>query len=70
MTASALAEVTVTFLHKWPERENMACFTKAVKEFEAMHPDIKIKMEAVTDEPYKDSLHAAAAVQRGYRCRC
>ena len=69
MMASALAEVTGTFLHKWPERENIAYFTKAVEELEATHPDIKIKMEAVAGEPYKASLHAAAAVQRGYRCR-
>ena len=48
----------------------MAYFTKAVEELEATHPDIKIKMEAVAGEPYKASLHAAAAVQRGYRCRC
>ena len=47
----------------------MAYFTKAVEEFEATHPDIKVKMEAVADEPCKASLHAAAAVQRGYRCR-
>ena len=61
MTASALAEVTVTFLHKWPEPENMAYFTKAVAEFEAAHPDIKIKMEAVADEPYKDKIRVLMA---------
>jgi raffinose/stachyose/melibiose transport system substrate-binding protein len=61
MTASALAEVTVTFLHKWPEPENMAYFTKAVEEFEATHPDIKIKMEAVADEPYKDKIRVLMA---------
>jgi raffinose/stachyose/melibiose transport system substrate-binding protein len=61
MAASALAEVTVTFLHKWPEPENMAYFTKAVEEFEATHPDIKIKMEAVADEPYKDKIRVLMA---------
>ena len=61
MTASALAEVTVTFLHKWPEPENMAYFNKAVEEFEAAHPDIKVKMEAVADEPYKDKIRVLMA---------
>jgi raffinose/stachyose/melibiose transport system substrate-binding protein len=64
MTASALAEVTVTFLHKWPEPENMAYFDKAVKEFEAAHPDIKIKMEAVADEPYKDKIRVLMASEQ------
>ena len=64
MTASALAEVTVTFLHKWPEPENMAYFDKAVKEFEAAHPDIKIKMETVADEPYKDKIRMLMASEQ------
>jgi raffinose/stachyose/melibiose transport system substrate-binding protein len=61
MSAAAYAEVTVSFLHKWPEPENMAYFDKAVKEFEATHPDIKIKMEAVADEPYKDKIRVLMA---------
>ncbi len=61
MSFSAVAEVTVNFLHKWPEPENMAYFDKAVKEFEASHPDIKIKMEAVADEPFKDKIRVLMA---------
>lgn len=61
MAAWAHAEVTVSFLHKWPEPENMAYFDKAVKEFEASHPDIKIKMEAVADEPFKDKIRVLMA---------
>ncbi len=61
LTASAFADVTVSFLHKWPEPENMAYFEKAVKEFEASHPGIKIKMEAVADEPYKDKIRVLMA---------
>lgn len=53
---SAMAEVTLNFLHKWPEPENMAYFEPAVAEFEAANPDIKIRMEAVADEPYKDKI--------------
>jgi raffinose/stachyose/melibiose transport system substrate-binding protein len=64
MTAPALAEVTVTFLHKWPEPENMAYFNQVVKEFEAAHPDIKIKMEAVADEPYKDKIRVLMASEQ------
>ncbi|MCB2130563.1 MAG: extracellular solute-binding protein [Rhodobacteraceae bacterium] len=55
-SGAAFAEVTLSFLHKWPEPENMAYFEPAVAEFEAANPDIKIKMEAVADEPYKDKI--------------
>jgi raffinose/stachyose/melibiose transport system substrate-binding protein len=61
LAASAFADVTVSFLHKWPEPENMAYFEKAVKEFEAAHPGVKIKMEAVADEPYKDKIRVLMA---------
>ena len=56
LATSAMAEVTLSFMHKWPEPENMAYFGPAVAEFEAANPDIKIKMEAVADEPYKDKI--------------
>ena len=61
LSAQAFAETTINFLHKWPEPQNMAYFEKAVKEFEATHPDIKIKMEAVADEPYKDKIRVLMA---------
>lgn len=61
LSAQAFAETTISFLHKWPEPQNMAYFEKAVKEFEATHPDIKIKMEAVADEPYKDKIRVLMA---------
>jgi raffinose/stachyose/melibiose transport system substrate-binding protein len=54
-------KVTVSFLHKWPEPENMAFFQKAVKEFQELHPNIAIKMEAVADEPYKDKIRVVMA---------
>lgn len=48
--------VTLNFLHKWPEAENSAYFKDIVAKFEAANPNIKIKMEAVADEPYKDKI--------------
>jgi raffinose/stachyose/melibiose transport system substrate-binding protein len=59
--AAAQDKVTVSFLHKWPEPQNMAYFDKAVKEFEASHPNITVKMEAVADEPYKDKIRVLMA---------
>ena len=55
------AQTTVSFLHKWPEPENMVYFNAAVKTYEEANPDIKIKMEAVADEPYKDKIRVLMA---------
>jgi raffinose/stachyose/melibiose transport system substrate-binding protein len=59
----ALAQETtvVSFLHKFPEPENMAYFEAAVAEFEAANPTIDIQMEAVADEPYKDKIRVLMA---------
>lgn len=51
----------VSFLHKFPEPENMAYFDVAVAEFEAANPTIDIVMEAVADEPYKDKIRVLMA---------
>jgi raffinose/stachyose/melibiose transport system substrate-binding protein len=49
-------KVVLRFLHKWPEPETLPYFEDVVKNFEAQHPNIKIEMEAVADEPIKDKL--------------
>lgn len=54
-------KTTVSFLHKFPEPENMAYFDAAVAEYEAAHPEIDIVMEAVADEPYKDKIRVLMA---------
>lgn len=50
------ANVVLKFLHKWPQPQNEPYFLSVVKEFEDTHPNIKIDMEAVADEPIKDKL--------------
>jgi raffinose/stachyose/melibiose transport system substrate-binding protein len=49
-------KVVLKFLHKWPQPEYAPYFEEVVKAFEKENPDIKIKMEAVADEPIKDKL--------------
>lgn len=55
-SAAAQEKVTLSFLHKWPEPDNAKYFQTVVKEFEAAHPDVTIRMEAVADDPYKDKI--------------
>ncbi|WP_066053842.1 ABC transporter substrate-binding protein [Robertmurraya korlensis] len=49
-------KIVLKFLHKWPQPEYAPYFEEVVKEFETQNPDIKIKMEAIADEPIKDKL--------------
>jgi raffinose/stachyose/melibiose transport system substrate-binding protein len=55
-SAAAQEKVTLSFLHKWPEPDNAKYFQEIVKKFEATHPNVSIKMEAVADDPYKDKI--------------
>ncbi|MBO0600491.1 sugar ABC transporter substrate-binding protein [Sporosarcina sp. E16_3] len=48
--------IEIKFLHKWPQPEFSPYFDEIVKEFEDQNPTIKVKMEAVADEPMKDKL--------------
>ncbi|OZU86982.1 hypothetical protein CIL03_19180 [Virgibacillus indicus] len=49
-------QIELKFLQKWPEPEYAPFFEKVVEEFEKENPKIKIKMEAVGDDPMKDKL--------------
>ncbi|MDQ0247020.1 raffinose/stachyose/melibiose transport system substrate-binding protein [Bacillus fengqiuensis] len=49
-------KIVLKFLHKWPQPEYAPYFEEVVKEFESKNPNIKIKMEAIADEPIKDKL--------------
>jgi raffinose/stachyose/melibiose transport system substrate-binding protein len=53
---AAEKQIILRFLHKWPQPENLPYFQDVVKNFEDTHPNIKIEMEAVADEPIKDKL--------------
>ena len=48
--------VELKFLHKWPQPEYSVYFDDMIKKFEAENENIKIKVEAVGDEPIKDKL--------------
>jgi raffinose/stachyose/melibiose transport system substrate-binding protein len=61
LPALAQDKTVVSFLHKFPEPENMAYFEAAVSEFEAANPTIDIVMEAVADEPFKDKIRVLMA---------
>ena len=53
--------VTIRFFHKWPEPEQLDYYNFVIAEFEKTHPNIKVEMEAVADEPYKDKIRILMA---------
>ena len=61
--APALAQekVTLSFLHKWPEPQNIVFFQNAVSAFQTAHPNVTINMDAVADDPYKEKIRVAMA---------
>jgi raffinose/stachyose/melibiose transport system substrate-binding protein len=54
-------QVTLKFFHKWPEPEQLDYYNYVIAEFQKAHPNIKIEMEAVADEPYKDKIRILMA---------
>lgn len=58
---SKAQNVTLRFLHKWPEPDYMDFYKSAIAKFESSHPNIKVEMEAVADEPYKDKIRTVMA---------
>jgi len=59
--AGAQAKVALSFLHKWPEPDNIKFFENAVAAFTAAHPNVSIAMDAVADEPYKAKIRVVMA---------
>lgn len=59
--AGAAEPVTLSFLHKWPEPNNIRFFREAVDAFQKTHPGVTINMEAVADNPYKAKIRVIMA---------
>lgn len=59
--ARAQDKVTLSFLHKWPEPDNITFFQNAVAAFQTAHPNVTISMDAVADDPYKAKIRTVMA---------
>lgn len=53
--------VEIRFFHKWPEPEQLDYYNYVISEFQKANPNIKVTMEAVADEPYKDKIRILMA---------
>ena len=59
--AAAQEKIVLSFLHKWPEPDNIEFFRDAVAGFQAGHPGVTIEMDAVADDPYKAKIRTVMA---------
>jgi raffinose/stachyose/melibiose transport system substrate-binding protein len=60
-SASQDDKVTIRFFHKWPEPEQLDYYNFVIAEYEKAHPNVKIEMEAASDEAYKDKIRVLMA---------
>ncbi|HNS34899.1 ABC transporter substrate-binding protein [uncultured Mesotoga sp.] len=57
ISTSLLAQqVELKFLHRWPDPINQPFFENVVKDFEALNPDIKVNIQAISNDPFKEKI--------------
>jgi raffinose/stachyose/melibiose transport system substrate-binding protein len=54
--ATAGGKTTIRFFHRWPMEPRFSYFNQIVAEFEAQNPDIKIEMDSVENDAYKEKI--------------
>ena len=54
--AAASGKTTIRFFHRWPMEPRFSYFNQIVAEFEARNPDIKIEMDSVENDAYKEKI--------------
>lgn len=56
VTAGGDEKVTIKFLHRWPMEPNKSFLDKVVADYEAANPNIKIDMQSIANDPYKEKI--------------
>jgi raffinose/stachyose/melibiose transport system substrate-binding protein len=52
-----LAEtVNLKLLHRWTQEPDKSFFEEVVKEFEAMHPDVNVDIQTVSNDSFKEKI--------------
>jgi len=59
-SAASDGQVEIDFFHRWPNEPKNAYFADLVKEFETANPDIKVNVESVLNDAYKDKIKVVA----------
>lgn len=54
-------KVVINFFHRWPNEPKNTFFNEAVKEFESLHPNVKINVDKVLNDSYKEKIRVLAS---------
>lgn len=54
-------DVTITFLHRWPNEPFKGYFDEAIKEFKKTHPNVNFNVISVINEDYKQKINVQLA---------
>lgn len=54
--AAQSGKVTIRFFHRWPMEPRYSYFNQVVAEFEKQNPNIKIEMDSVVNDAYKEKI--------------
>ncbi|MGV9768531.1 ABC transporter substrate-binding protein [Microbacterium sp. NPDC003461] len=57
---AAEGQVTIDFFHRWPNEPKNSYFADLVERFEEENPDIKVNVESVLNDAYKDKVKVVA----------
>jgi raffinose/stachyose/melibiose transport system substrate-binding protein len=53
---SSAGKTVVRFFHRWPQEPRFSYFNQVVADFEKQNPDIKIEMDSVLNDAYKEKI--------------
>lgn len=54
--AGAQGKTTIRFFHRWPMEPRFSYFNQVVAEFEKQNPNIKVEMDSVVNDSYKEKI--------------
>ncbi len=49
-------QVVINFFHRWPSEPRNTFYNEIIAEFEALHPNVKINVDKVLNDPYKEKI--------------
>ncbi|MFS0854094.1 ABC transporter substrate-binding protein [Microbacterium sp. 179-I 3D4 NHS] len=59
-SGAADGQVEINFFHRWPNEPKNSYYSDLVAEFEKENPDIKVNVESVLNDAYKDKVKVVA----------
>lgn len=56
VAVAAEEQIVVKFFHRWPQEPRNSFFYERIREFERLNPHVKIEVDYVLNDPYKEKI--------------